>query len=172
MLDSRIPLTPLTPRGRFPFRQLTKHVTPTTTTTTTHTHLHTSPPHSNSYIVGGFTGLFVAGGAVSAADPTSSETCITPAWRRAGVHVVWGAGWAANATLTQQQQVYAGISQLTQLVRGATPGSGAYWSESDYFEPEWAESFWGVTNYARLQTIKAAVDPTGVFTCHHCVGGQ
>jgi FAD/FMN-containing dehydrogenase len=48
------------------------------------------------------------------------------------------------------------------------PDSGAYWSESDYNEPNWQQSFWG-SNYPRLQAIKQDYDPTGVFSCHHCV---
>ena len=39
----------------------------------------------------------------------------------------------------------------------------------DFNEEDWTASFWGASNYARLQAIKAAYDPTGVFVCHHCV---
>ena len=48
------------------------------------------------------------------------------------------------------------------------PDSGAYWSESDFLEPDWQDAFWG-TKYSRLQAVKKAVDPLGVFQCHHCV---
>ena len=121
-----------------------------------------------AYTVGGFTGLFVAGGAVAAADPDSAATSITPAWRAAGAHVVFGAGWAVNATSATQQAITEGVSGLNDLLRAATPGSGSYWSESDVLEPAWEDSFWG-SNYARLQAVKAKYDPRSIFGCHHCV---
>jgi len=125
-----------------------------------------------AYALGGFTGLFVCGGEVAA--PTTSHAAahpssLNPAWRAAGLHVVWGAGWAANASLAEQGQVLAGVSALTDGVRAGTPGSGAYWSESDFLEPQWQEAFWGGEHYARLQGVKAAYDPAGVLGCHHCV---
>jgi hypothetical protein len=100
----------------------------------------------------------------AAAHPSS----LNPAWRAAGLHVVWGAGWAPNASLAEQGQVLAGVSALTDGVRDGTPGSGAYWSESDFLEPQWQEAFWG-GHYARLQGVKAAYDPAGALGCHHCV---
>ncbi len=53
----------------------------------------------------------------------------------------------------------------------ATPGSGTYANEVDYFEPDWQNSFWGV-NYSKLLSIKQKYDPDNVFTCHHCVGSE
>ena len=116
----------------------------------------------------GMTGQLVAGGAVRANDPTSRETSITPAWRAAGTHISFGAAWPLNASAATRDAVFASVSALTGLLRDATPGSGAYWSESDYAEPDWEDAFWG-TNVPRLQSIKAAVDPNGTFTCHHCL---
>ena len=58
---------------------------------------------------------------------------------------------------------------LANATDGAGRGPAAYWSESDFQEKEWQNAFWGPKNYARLQGIKKSVDPTGVFTCHHCV---
>jgi FAD/FMN-containing dehydrogenase len=113
-------------------------------------------------------GLMVAGGAVASSDADGSATSLGPAWRAAGLHVVLGGGFALNATLQEQNQVVQGISSLTQVLRSGLPGSGAYWSESDVLEPQWQSSFWG-SKYARLQAIKAKEDPTGLFSCHHCV---
>merc|ERR1719219_3031331 len=56
--------------------------------------------------------------------------------------------------------------------RDATPGSGAYFGESDYFEPDFQEAFWGTENYERLLAIKEQVDPEGLFFCHNCVGSE
>jgi len=114
-------------------------------------------------------GMMVTGGAVSLADTNSTHTSVTPAWRSSVQHVAFGIAWAANTTLAEVQQIFAGTSQLTEVLRQAWPDSGAYFSESDFLEPNWQTSFWGAQNYARLQGVKAAYDPDGVFTCHHCV---
>ena len=53
----------------------------------------------------------------------------------------------------------------------ATPGSGSYVNETDWFESDWQRSFWG-GNYDRLLRIKRQVDPAGLFVCHHCVGSE
>lgn len=58
-----------------------------------------------------------------------------------------------------------------QFLLDATPGAGSYVNETDYFEPDWQSAFWG-SNYPRLLAIKRRVDPTGLFTCHHCVGSE
>jgi FAD/FMN-containing dehydrogenase len=56
-------------------------------------------------------------------------------------------------------------------LRAATPGSGAYVNEADYFEPDWQASFWGA-NYPRLLEIKRRVDPANRFCVHHGVGSD
>jgi len=65
----------------------------------------------------------------------------------------------------------ARVSAAMKLIRDATPGSGSYVNETDYFEPDWKRSFWG-PNYEKLLAIKHKFDPTGLFTCHHCVGSD
>ena len=119
-----------------------------------------------AYAVGGFTGMFVCGGQVAAGGVRDAS--FTPAWRAAGFHVAFGAGWAVNATREEQDEVLGGVSALAGWLRDDTPGSGAYWSEADFLEPAWQDAFWG-PNYPRLQAVKKAVDPAGVFACHHCV---
>jgi FAD/FMN-containing dehydrogenase len=61
------------------------------------------------------------------------------------------------------------VRAAIQVLRDATPGAGSYVNETDYFEPDWARSFWGA-NYARLLDVKKKYDPQGLFRCHHCVG--
>jgi FAD/FMN-containing dehydrogenase len=56
-------------------------------------------------------------------------------------------------------------------LRAATPDSGSYVNEADYFEPDWQREFWGAS-YPRLLAIKRKYDPDGVFRCHHCVGSE
>ncbi len=52
---------------------------------------------------------------------------------------------------------------------GGPPGS--YISESDYFQEDWREAFWG-DNYARLLDAKRRYDPDGLFFTHHGVGSE
>jgi FAD/FMN-containing dehydrogenase len=65
----------------------------------------------------------------------------------------------------------AGVGAAMKVIRDATPGTGSYVNETDYFEPDWQQSFWG-ENYQRLSEIKRRYDPEGLFYCHHCVGSE
>jgi FAD/FMN-containing dehydrogenase len=58
-----------------------------------------------------------------------------------------------------------------KAIRQASPAPGSYVNETDYFEPNWQEEFWG-ENYQRLSQIKSKYDPEGLFFCHHCVGSE
>ncbi len=51
------------------------------------------------------------------------------------------------------------------------PNAGSYANESNYFQKDWQQAFWGV-NYEKLLSIKKKYDPEGVFYCHHCVGSE
>jgi FAD/FMN-containing dehydrogenase len=51
------------------------------------------------------------------------------------------------------------------------PVSGSYVSETDFFEENWQESFWGA-NYKKLLTVKNTYDPEGLFFVHHGVGSE
>ena len=85
-----------------------------------------------TYTVGGMTGMLVAGGAVAAADPGSAATSINPAWRTAGAHIAFGAGWALNTSLAEIEAIFQGVSQLTDLLRATCDqerGPASYWSE-------------------------------------------
>ena len=51
------------------------------------------------------------------------------------------------------------------------PAVGSYVAESDFFEPDWQQAFWGA-NYARLLAVKDATIPDGLFFVHHGVGSE
>ena len=55
-------------------------------------------------------------------------------------------------------------------MRDITPGSGAYWNESDINEPDWEQTFWG-ENYQALKEIKAKYDPYRMFRVWNGIGG-
>ncbi|HWE24625.1 MAG TPA: FAD-binding oxidoreductase [Myxococcales bacterium] len=69
------------------------------------------------------------------------------------------------------ERASAGVHAAMKIIRDATPSSGSYLNETDYFEPDWQQEFWG-ENYAALLRIKQKYDPDGLFFCHHCVGSE
>jgi len=71
----------------------------------------------------------------------------------------------------QGEKARAGVAAAMKVIRDATPGAGSYVNETDYFEPDWQQEFWG-ENYEKLLRIKAKYDPDGLFFCHHCVGSE
>ncbi|WP_372529045.1 FAD-dependent oxidoreductase [Piscinibacter sp.] len=56
-------------------------------------------------------------------------------------------------------------------LRRRVPVVGAYVSESDFFESQWQQAFWGA-NYQRLLAVKDRYDPDGLFVVHHGVGSE
>ncbi len=68
-------------------------------------------------------------------------------------------------------ELRAKVDAAAQILIDATPSSGTYSNESDYFEKDWQNSFWG-KNYPRLLKIKQKYDPDNLFNCHHSVGSE
>jgi FAD/FMN-containing dehydrogenase len=65
------------------------------------------------------------------------------------------------------KQMKAAMEPLLALLE--KPAS--YVSETDYFEADWQQAFWGA-HYARLKQIKRRYDPEGLFFVHHSVGSE
>ena len=65
----------------------------------------------------------------------------------------------------------AAVAKAMDELRKVAPNPGSYVSESNFFEPSWQQSFWGL-NYPRLQAVKAKYDPDGLFFVHHGVGSE
>lgn len=65
----------------------------------------------------------------------------------------------------------ASVDQAMQEIYSLVPKSrtGAYVSESNYFDRDWQQSYWG-GNYPRLLAIKRKYDPDGLFFVHNGVG--
>ena len=61
------------------------------------------------------------------------------------------------------------VNAAMKIITDATPESGSYLNEADYFQKNWHNEFWG-ENYPRLLKIKQKYDPDGLFKCHHSVG--
>jgi len=63
------------------------------------------------------------------------------------------------------------VGRAIDALRQVAPEPGAYVSESNFFERDWQHAYWG-ENYPRLQAVKAAYDPDGLFFVHHGVGSE
>ena len=63
------------------------------------------------------------------------------------------------------------IDQCMNQLRAVAGETGAYVSESNYFEKGWQHSYWG-SNYSRLAEIKRKYDPDGLFIVHNGVGSE
>ena len=63
------------------------------------------------------------------------------------------------------------VNQSMNEIRKLLPRVGSYVWETDFFQPNWQEAFWG-ENYPRLRAIKMKYDPEGLFFLHHGVGSE
>lgn len=63
------------------------------------------------------------------------------------------------------------IARCVDQLRTVTGQTGAYVSESNYFEKDFQQAYWG-TNYPRLLQIKRKYDPDGRFFAHNGVGSE
>ncbi len=61
------------------------------------------------------------------------------------------------------------IDRSVDQLRAVTGDTGAYVSESNYFEKDFEHAYWG-SNYPRLAQIKKKYDPDGLFIVHNGVG--
>ncbi|KAJ7291112.1 FAD-binding domain-containing protein [Mycena rebaudengoi] len=114
----------------------------------------------NPYIVVGTPFLFKG---------PANATSVTPAWRNSLWQIGGHTSWGYNATVSQIRTQFQIASNITQLFRDITPGSGAYFNEGDVYETDHEKSFWG-PNYPALLTIKRKYDPKSLLDCWQCVG--
>jgi FAD/FMN-containing dehydrogenase len=63
------------------------------------------------------------------------------------------------------------VRQCMEPLWAVAPNGGAYVSESNYFDKNFQQSYWG-TNYPRLAEIKKKYDPDGLFFVHNGVGSE
>jgi FAD/FMN-containing dehydrogenase len=63
------------------------------------------------------------------------------------------------------------IARAMDELKEIAPGGGSYVAESNYFEPNWQQAYWG-PNYPRLLAIKQKYDPQGLFFVRHGVGTE
>jgi FAD/FMN-containing dehydrogenase len=63
------------------------------------------------------------------------------------------------------------VDKSMSAIRKLLPRVGSYVWETDFFQPNWQDAFWG-ENYARLRAVKDRYDPGGLFFVHHGVGSE
>jgi FAD/FMN-containing dehydrogenase len=63
------------------------------------------------------------------------------------------------------------VGKSMDEIRKLTPRVDSYVWETDFFQPNWQDAFWG-ENYARLRAVKDKYDPDGLFFLHHGVGSE
>ena len=73
----------------------------------------------------------------------------------------------AEAARSQFDAVNLSMNEIRKLL----PRVGSYVWETDFFQPNWQDAFWG-ENYPRLRAIKDKYDPEGLFFLHHGVGSE
>ena len=118
-------------------------------------------------------------GAPADAVAAAKDTAMNPAVLDAFALVICGAqeppaypgvaGHEPNVALARQR--VPAIQRAMDELRKVAPNAGSYLGESNFFEPNWQQSFWGA-NYSRLLAVKARYDPEGLFFVHHGVGSE
>lgn len=73
--------------------------------------------------------------------------------------------------LTTARRNASSINRAMDELKKIVPQPGSYMSESNYFEQNWQQAFWG-SNYTRLAEVKKKYDPNGLFFVHHGVGSE
>jgi FAD/FMN-containing dehydrogenase len=118
-------------------------------------------------------------GAPADAIAAARETAMNPAVCDAfALAIIAGGGGAAypgiaghEPDIPAARQRATAIDQAMKELTSLIPNAGGYVSESNFFERDWQQSFWG-SNYPPLLAIKDRYDPEGLFFVHHGVGSE
>ncbi len=117
-------------------------------------------------------------GAPPEAIEMTRETATNPAVLNAfALAIVGDAGGGYPGVRGHEPDIEAGrksrqeIHKCVDELRVIVPNGGAYVSESNFFQDEWQQAYWG-SNYTRLASVKKKYDPTGLFFVHHGVGSE
>ncbi len=118
-------------------------------------------------------------GAPPAAIAGAKDTAMNPAVLTAFALVIVADGQGPaypgipghEPSVVKGRKAAARIDQCVNQLRAVTGETGAYWSESNYFEKGWQQAYWG-SNYPRLAEIKKKYDPDGLFFVHNGVGSE
>jgi FAD/FMN-containing dehydrogenase len=118
-------------------------------------------------------------GAPSEAIESAKDTAMNPAVCGAFVLAIVadGEGAAYPGIPNHEPDIAKGrkaadtVHRCMNELRAVASSSGAYVSESNFFESDFEHSYWGA-NHARLAEIKKKYDPDGLFFVHNGVGSE
>ena len=109
----------------------------------------------------------------------ANDTAMHPAVCRAFALAIIadGQGPAYPGVLNHEPDVAGGrkganaVHRAMNELRAVAPNGGAYVSESNFFESDFQQAYWG-SNHARLAKVKQRYDPDGLFFVHNGVGSE
>jgi FAD/FMN-containing dehydrogenase len=120
----------------------------------------------------------LAGGRPEAID-AAKDTAINPAVGDAFAMAICAAGeaptypgWPGHEPdVEKARHAVAAVTTAMGELRKLVTRPASYVWETDYFEANWQDSFWG-DNYPRLKRVKQRYDPDGLFFLHHGVSSE
>jgi FAD/FMN-containing dehydrogenase len=89
----------------------------------------------------------------------------------AGTDMVYPGSAGHEPEMQEANHASENIKKAMTELKSRVTTTGSYVNETDYFEENWQDSFWG-SNYAKLLSIKTKYDPDGLFFVHHGVGSE
>ncbi|KAJ5161827.1 hypothetical protein N7492_007219 [Penicillium capsulatum] len=101
-----------------------------------------------------------------------NNTAVNDIWKHSHALLGISVDWANNATQSEKHKKRLHAVQISEaLAKIVGSEGGTYTNEANPYEPDWEKVFWG-DKYERLVSIKRKVDPTHLFVCNRCVGGD
>lgn len=114
------------------------------------------------------------------------NTAVHDIWKKSHALLSISIDWADNATEAEKHKKRLHAVHMSETfseivgsddgtyINEANPYVSLYFNSEltmSRYEPNWESVFWG-EKYERLLEIKRRVDPTGLFICNRCVGGE
>ncbi|KAI0173439.1 FAD-binding domain-containing protein [Hypoxylon sp. FL1284] len=102
----------------------------------------------------------------------AADNAANPAFRRAAIHAdLFDSTRQRGLSPAAFEAAHGRLAAAMDRWRAVSPGAGAYFNEADLEEPNWQQAFFG-DGYPRLQAVKAARDPWGLFYAPVTVGSE
>ena len=99
----------------------------------------------------------------------TEESALHQSWKKAIWSIRINAKWdQSDSKGNKFQERFREVHEAFRPIRDLAPDMGASIAESDIWEEEYADVFWG-RNHKRLQGVKNAIDPKGLMSNWHAV---